>query len=119
MERAERLCLQIDRDDHCTYLQEKCKSVKLKHDSVAVPDTDSGTMCVLPTNTSVSCRIVPLDNIMQEKPCYERVGVNDSCSVDPKKKYQHVQDLKKGLTIPCILYTASLGSNLGNTSCGC
>ena len=101
-------------DDHCTYLQEKCKSMKVRHDSMVVPDTDSGTVRVLPTNTSVSCRIAPLDKIMQEKPCYEKVGINDFCSVDPKIKYQYVQDLKKGLTIPCILYTASLGSNLGN-----
>ena len=88
--------------------------MKLKHDSAVVPDTDSGTICVLPTNTSVNSRIAPLDNAMQEKPCYELVGVNDFCSVDPKKKYQYVQDLKKGLSTPCILYTASLGSNLGN-----
>ena len=100
-------------DNHCTYLQKKCKSVKLRHDSV-VPDTDSGTVCVVPTNTSVSCRIAPLDNIIREKPFYERVGVNEFCSVDPKKKYQHVQNLKKGFTIPCILYIASLGSNLSN-----
>ena len=39
---------------------------------------NSETACVLPTNTSVSCQNVPLDNIMQEKLCYERVGVNDS-----------------------------------------
>jgi len=47
------------------------------------------------------------------QPCYERVGGNEFCTTDAKK-YQYVQDLKKGLTVPCILYTASLGSNLGN-----
>ena len=34
--------------------------------------------------------------------------------MDPEKKYQYLQDLTEGLSVPCILYTASLGSNLGN-----
>ena len=84
-------------DDHGTHLQEKCKSMKLKH---GISDTDSGTMCELPTNTSVSCQTASLNKVVQEKPCYEQIGANNFCSVDPKTKHQYVQDLKKKAFYP-------------------
>ena len=84
----------------------------MQHDSSASSSSsDSGTILVLPVVTVVSWR---LKELVQERPHYERIAVNDYCSVDPKKKYQYMQDLRKGLTVPTILYTCSLGSNLGN-----
>ncbi len=47
-------------------------------------------------------------------PRYEKLCVVDFCSVEPENKYVFVQDLKRGLTSPVMLYTCSLGSNLGN-----
>jgi len=52
--------------------------------------------------------------VIKGKSCYERVDVNDYCSPEPKKKYDFLQSLYKGLTVPVILYTHSLGSSLGN-----
>lgn len=100
-------------DDYCTYLRQQCKTAKTRHDSVAA-GSDSGTLTVLPLITVVSSRLTALNDTMKEKPCYERVFVNDYSGTDPKKKYQYVQDLRKGLTVPAVLYTCSLGSNLGN-----
>ena len=62
----------------------------------------------------MSSRLTPLNDAIREKSCYDKLFVNDFCSVDPKKKYKYVQDLKNGLTVPSVMYTASLHSNLGN-----
>ena len=51
---------------------------------------------------------------MRQRPCYEAVAVNKYCLVDPRLKYQFMQDVRKGLTSPTIMYTCSLGSNLSN-----
>ena len=96
-------------DDYCMYLRQQCK---IRHNSVA--DSDSGTMTVLPIIPVVSSRLTPLNNIVKEKQCYDKVYVNDYTGADPKNKYQYVQDLRKGLTVATVLYTFSLGSNLGN-----
>ena len=103
-------------DDYCMYLRERCKATKASHASEEVIDSssDSGTVIVLPVVTLVSWRLKELNRVIQEKPCYETIAVNDYCSVDPKIKYQFMQDLRKGLSTPAILYTCSLGSNLGN-----
>ncbi len=87
----------------------------MRQECTALPsNSDSGTLCALLTATIVSSRRSVLDNAIQEKPCYEKLFLNNFCCNDPKKKYQYVQDLKNGLTAPCVLYTASLGSNIGN-----
>ena len=100
-------------DDYCMYLRQQCKAAKMRHDSVAA-GSDSGTLTVLPLSTVVSSRLTALNDTMKEKPCYDRMYVNNYSGTDPKKKYQYVQDLRKGLTVPAVLYTCSLGSNLGN-----
>ena len=99
-------------------MKQKCKRAKSRHKCTVVPDSDSGSLCVLPTTTVVSSRLTSLKDAIQEKSCYDMLFVNDFCSVDPKKKYQYVQDLKKGLTVPSIMYTASLGPNFGNHAQG-
>ena len=102
-------------DDYCSYMRQRCKAAKVRQESIGESsDSDSGTVNGLPTVTVVSSRLRALDSTMQEKPCYEKVAVNDYCSADPKKKYQYILDLRKGLTVSTILYTCSLGSNLGN-----
>ena len=94
------------------YLRQQCKAAKVRHESIA--DSDSETLTVLPIITVVSSQLTPLNDIVKEMSCYNNVHVNDYSGADPKKKYQYVQDLRKGLTVPIVLYTCSLGSNLGN-----
>ena len=98
-------------DDYCVYMKQKCKKAKARHECTVVPDSDSGCLCVLPTVAVVNNRLTPLNSAIREKSCYDKLFVNDFCSVDPKKKYKYVQDSKKGLTVPSVMYTASLGSN--------
>ena len=96
-------------DDYCMYLRQQCKAAKIWHNSVA--DSDLGTMTVLPIIPVVSSRLTPLNNIVKEKQCYDKVYVNDYTGADPKN---NVQDLRKGLTVATVLYTFSLGTNLEN-----
>ena len=104
-------------DDYCTYLRIKNREVTKRQ---SITDTffgsDSGTITVLPVvgPTQVSIRLSKLDKTLREKSCYEKLCLADFCSVEPKKKYAFVQELKRGLTSPAILYTCSLGSTLGN-----
>ena len=81
-------------NDYCIYMKQKCKRAKARHECTVVPDSDSGSLCVLPTITVVSSQLTPLNDAIQEKSFYDMLFVNDFCSVDPKKKYQYVQDLK-------------------------
>jgi len=74
-------------NDYCIYMKQKCKRAKARHECTVVPDSDSGSLCVLPTTTVVSSRLTPLNNAIREKSCYDMLFVNDFCSVDPKKKY--------------------------------
>ena len=69
---------------------------------------------VLPTHTTVCPLFEELNRVVKEKLCYERVDVNDYSSPDTKKKYKYIQGIYKGLTAPAVMYTHSLGSNLGN-----
>ena len=101
-------------EDYCSYMKQKTKTTRTRHECMAFSDSDSGTLSVLPVITVVSSRLAALDCAIREKSCYDKMFVNDFCSVDPKRKYQYVQDSKKGLTVSCVMYTASLGSNLGN-----
>lgn len=91
----ERVCtLATMMDDYCTYLRLKSKAAKVENNSSASSSSsDSGSVLVLPMVTVVSWRLKELDKVVQERPCYERITVNDYCSVDPKKKYQYMQDL--------------------------
>ena len=75
--------------------------------------SDSRSIRVLPTSTTVCPQLEELNHVVKEKLCYERVDVNDYSSPDPKKKYDYIQGICKGLTAPAVMYTHSLGSNLG------
>ena len=77
-------------DDYCIYMKQKCKKAKVRHECIVVPDSDSGSLCVLPTITVVSSRLMPLNNAIREKSCYDKLFINDFCSVDPKNKYHAV-----------------------------
>ncbi len=101
-------------DDYCTYMRIKNREVTKRHNTDTFFSSDSGTVTVLKVVPKVSVQLSKLDKALQEKPCYEKLCVVDFCSIEPKKKYVFVQDLKQGLTSPAMLYTCSLGSNLGN-----
>ena len=88
--------------DHCSYIKQKTKTIRTRHEGMSIPDSYSGTMSVLPVITVVSSRLAALDCAIWQKSCY------DFCSVDPKRKYLYVQDLKKGLAVSSAMYTASL-----------
>ena len=60
------------------------------------------TFCLLPQLSVADLRP---STMRYERSCYVMLFVNDFCSVNPNKKYQYVQDLKKGLTVPSIMYT--------------
>ena len=83
--------------------------MKQKQDSLRV--SDSGAVKVLPINASVSGRIQPLYSALKEKPVYTQVTVSAFAPMDPKLKYQYMQDLEKGLPIPSVLYTCSFSFN--------
>lgn len=40
-------------DDYCVYMKQKCKK-KARHECKVVSDSDSGSLCILPTVTVVS-----------------------------------------------------------------
>ena len=69
---------------------------------------------MLPKISLVGCRLKDIEHTARHKPCYEKISVNEFCPVEPRKKYLFIQDLKKGLTVPTILYTCSTQSRLGN-----
>ena len=94
-------------------MKQKHKKAKVRHECTVLPDSDSGSLHILPTITVVSSRPMPLNNAIQNKSCFDKPFANDFSSVAPKKNYQCVQDLKKGLTVPSMMYTDSLGSNFG------
>ena len=103
-------------DDYSTYLRQQMRSVKQKQESTisSASISDAGTLKVLPKNAGVSGRLESLFTTLNEQPVYHRVAVNDFAPMNPKLKYQYIQDLEKGLPLPAILYTHTLGSSLGN-----
>ena len=82
-------------DDYCTYLRIKNRERQSFKDTFFGSDT--GTITVLPVvgPTQVSIRLSMLDKTLREKSCYEKLCLADFCSVEPKKKYAFVQELKE------------------------
>ena len=97
-------------DDCCLCLKQCTASVNSRA-SLGTLFDDSGNISVLPVLIAVADE---LNSVVKEKPCYERVDVNDYCSPDPKKKHDFIQSLLKGLTVPAVMYTYNIGSNIGN-----
>ena len=104
-------------DDYSTYLRQQMRSVKQKQESTvsSASISDAGTLKVPPKNAGVSGRLESLFTALNEQLVYHKVAVNDFAPMDPKLKYQYIRDLEKGLPVPAILYTHTLGSNLGTT----
>lgn len=107
-------------DDYSTYLRQQMRSVKQKQESTvsSASISDAWTLKVLLKN--FQCPSIwyewleSLFTALNEQPVYHKVAVNDFAPMNPKLKYQYIRDLEKGLPVPAILYTHTLGSSLGN-----
>ena len=70
-------------NDYCIYMKQKYKRAKARHECTVVPDSDSGSLCVLPTTTVASSRLTSLNDAIREKSCDDMLFVNDFCHCRP------------------------------------
>ena len=73
-------------------------------------------LSILPVVDSTPIGLHSLASELETKDCYVSVFVNDFAPTEPILKYRYMETLKCGLHMPCLLFTYSPGSNIGNQS---
>ena len=58
--------------------------------------------------------LATLSLAVEESNNFQYLFVNDFAPSDPIKKFQYIDTLKKGLTVRCMLFNYTPGSNIGN-----
>jgi len=102
--------------DYADFLAAKTKYQKLHHASLQSSSSVSDSMNIvyLSPVPSVSSLLMPIDAFLKEKPTYEPVFVRDFAPLDRRQRYSYLQELKKGLSVPVVLLTHTIGANVGN-----
>ena len=101
---------------YATYLSKK-KKTSLQNHCVAQPIRSLANnihLYVIPSVKKASPVLATLSLAVEESNNFQYLVVNDFAPSDPIKKFQYIDALKKGLTVRCMLFNYTPGSNIGN-----
>ena len=104
--------------DYKEHLSKKRRVMKENHQSAKQIRSLSNNiqLSILPVVDSTPIGLLSLASELETKDCYLSVSVNDFAPAEPILKYRYMETLKCGLHMPCLLFTYSPGSNIGNQS---
>ena len=99
-------------------LEEHSKRMKSVHSSEEpvrkVSDCISYTIIASTCTRKVPGSLESIDKIIKESLSYEPVHVNEHCPNDAKHRYQFLQAMKGGLSIPVVHLMYKFGNNVGD-----
>ena len=101
-------------DSYLSYMRVQNKRMKVHHDSSATLVADKTAVQLIPANPTPSCCLAKLNDAVAHKDPYEHIFVSDFSPSKRREKYRYVQELRKGLSRPCVLCTCSIGGPVGN-----
>lgn len=97
-------------------LEEHNKRMKVVHESTSpIREVSSSvSYCLVAPSSSVSPQLKKLDEVLTGSRSYEPIQLNDYSPDDARKRYNFLQCLKCGLSLPIVHLTYKAGNNVGD-----
>jgi len=97
-------------------LEEHNKRMKFVHQSISpVREVSSSvSYCVVAASTSVHSQLKKIDNIVARSSPYEPIHLNNHSPADARHRYNFLQVLKGGLSMPVVHLSYKTGNNIGD-----
>ena len=101
-------------NSYLQYLKDQSKKMKAHHSVSEMLVKDNVSVQLLKANPKPSSCVNALDVQISAKNPYEHLYLADLIPSDRRERYFYIQELKRGLSHPCVLCTCSIGGPIGN-----